>query len=432
MIFDRLHPVLSNSLLQRGIIKPTWIQQQALPLLIDKKCALLASEPGTGKTLAYLLPIVNSIMYARHPLDIVASGLKLPLVHSNDSTSRINNMSPFALILTPTRGLMHQIMQVILSLDLGISVSTAPVSPGLKRMFSPDICVSQCDLIQKTYKKHKQLQNLLARTETVVMDEADYSIAQGAGLDLMVRLQQVLKKRDPPVQIVFSAATMKQYTEKKAKCPRALISKVFPDIVQIDSPHLHTTGNVEELFYNLKGDAEKLIKLEKILSGDSFAPTSDISAGSNIDEIPVITETESAEISRKLVFCSTGDRAEMVHDYLERHGKQSTLVHAGTPDKHSSIQEFLHGTIPILVCTDVCSRGIDFRNVGAVVHFDSPREASVYAHRVGRVQRANGEQTGGSSHLLGGGSVFSKLVQHADGSLGTLLSRRQSLSRRAT
>lgn len=395
--FTSLNPKITESLSKANITKPTHIQEAAIPMLIARKSAIIAAETGSGKTLAYLLPILHLLSLNNK---------------SHEKAIDSNNYSPKCLIITPARHLQIQIINVLRKTLSHSSFSLLPPPEGipLKVLGNHEIAICSPQTFLEHYKKPSKMSQILARTEHIVFDEADMSIDKGLGFDLLSRMVMRLKhmKSFNNTQFIFAAATLAHPRTANEKCPRALIIKSMKKkgIVTIDSKSLHSTPpNLVEEFKMLDNENDRFLLLTRILQDIANKEQTDINSRKRI-----------------LIFCNTVFAADFCFNQLSKliesekldFELRCSLVH-GNEDKDertSTVLKFASGKemqwksftkspqsnaqtkkLDVLVCTDLLSRGVDFQNIFAVIHYDFPKCAANYIHRVGRTCRGEA-QTG--------------------------------------
>lgn len=321
---------------ETGYSEPTPIQIKAIPPILSGQDVMGIAQTGTGKTAAFVWPILMKLKYAQ-------------------------GMNPRALILSPTRELAMQIdgnirqlakytdlRTVVLYGGLGPKTQKAELEKGV------DIIVATpgrfLDLYLEQYIVTKQLQVL-------VMDEADKMMDMGFIGKLHRILEVVPRKRQ---NLLFSA-TMGELVHKIAGD-----FLEFPTIVEV-TEQATPAQTVNQSIYHVSNLKTKINLLQYLLKDD---------------------ET----FHRLIVFCKTRVVADSVYKFLERrYGTDDVrVIHAnkGQNTRINSINAFKEGHIRILVATDVAARGLDVSNVSHVINFDVPIVIEDYVHRIGRTGRA--------------------------------------------
>lgn len=320
-----------------GYQDPTPIQESCIPLLLQGHDVLGIAQTGTGKTAAYLLPILQHCNYAQGSL-------------------------PRALVLAPTRELVMQIHQVALELaqftDLRIQALYGGLGPKTQIQAieaGVDVLISTPGRFMELYLKEvilvKQLKHL-------VLDEADKMMDMG----FMPQIRQILevipyKKRQ---NALFSAT----FPDKVERLSQEFLE--FPHRIEI-SPQSTTASQVDQLAFEAPNRKTKLNALSFFLQNSDF--------------------------QRVMIFCRSKEVANQVESYLLGMGmppKEVRVIHSnkGQNTRIHSMELFRQGQLRVLISTDVTSRGIDIPLVSHVINFDVPLIYEDYVHRIGRTGRA--------------------------------------------
>ena len=332
----KLNRQILNAIEDAGYTRPTPIQEKAITPILAGQDVMGIAQTGTGKTAAYVLPMIMKLKYAQ-------------------------GQDPRALILAPTRELAMQIEEnirvfakytdlraVVLYGGLGPKTQIAQLEQGA------DILVATpgrfLDLYLAGHILTKQLQFL-------VMDEADKMMDMGFIGSIHRILEVVPRKRQ---NLLFSA-TMSELVHKIAGD-----FLKFPTVVEV-APQATPAQTVTQALYYVPNLKTKLNLLQHLLKNDD-------------------------EFHRLMIFCKTKSVADNIFSYLERRygADQVRVIHAnkGQNTRINSMNAFKEGELRILVATDVASRGIDVSNVSHVINFDVPIIIEDYVHRIGRTGRA--------------------------------------------
>ncbi|RZM23221.1 MAG: DEAD/DEAH box helicase [Pedobacter sp.] len=317
-----------------GFRNATPIQQQAIPLILNKKDLIACAQTGTGKTGAYLLPIMNMI---------------------SETPERHNN----TLILAPTRELAQQIDLQVEALSYFTNISSLTVYGGgdgiayeqQKRSMREgvDIIIATpgrlISHLSSGVLKLDQLKHL-------VLDEADRMLDMGFYDDIMRIVSFLPQQR----QTVLFSATMPPKIRK-------LASSLLIEPQQINIAISKPAEGINQQIY-MAHDEQKVPLLTKILKSGDFK------------SIIVFASTKEKVKNLGKVFRNLGLKAEAFHSDLNQKERESIL------------QTFKNKMLPILIGTDVLSRGIDVEGIDLVVNFDVPHDAEDYVHRIGRTARA--------------------------------------------
>ena len=328
------NPDLLEGLLAMGFRNATPIQEQAIPIILDKKDLIACAQTGTGKTGAYLLPIMNMI---------------------SETKDRHNN----TLILAPTRELAQQIDLQVEALSYFTNISSLTVYGGgdgiayeqQKRSMREGV-----DLIIATpgrlishlssgLLKLDQLQHL-------VLDEADRMLDMGFYDDIMKIISFLPEKR----QTVMFSATMPPKI-------RTMAAKLLTNPLQISLAISKPAEGIDQQIYMVHDD-QKVPLLTELLRNGGYK------------SIIVFASTKEKVKNLGKVFRGLGLKAEAFHSDLDQKERESIL------------QTFKNKQLPIIIGTDVLSRGIDVEGIDLVVNFDVPHDAEDYVHRIGRTARA--------------------------------------------
>ncbi len=333
-----LHPDLLRGVRDLGFTRPTPIQEQALPAGLAGKDLLACAQTGSGKTAAFLLPILQRMMGKPR------------------GTTR-------ALILTPTRELAAQIHEHLEALARHTPLTGAAVFGGVgmgpqEQAFRRGVDViiaTPGRLLDHFQQPYARLDGL----EVLVLDEADRMLDMG----FLPDIRRVLKHLPAPAkrQTLFFSATM--------PAPIAELSREMlrsPEAINIERKQAPAKG-VAQALYPVSEELKAHLFLELLKRGD---------------------------IGNVIVFTRTKHRANRLSDFLEKHGVPNARIHGNRSQaqRTEALAGFKNGRFRVLVATDIVARGIDVEALEHVVNFDVPHLPEDYIHRVGRTARA--EATG--------------------------------------
>lgn len=331
-----LNEQLIEAISYMGFENATPIQEQAIPQVLNGKDIIGCAQTGTGKTAAFVLPILHKL--------------------TNRTESTINT-----LIIVPTRELAVQIEQQIQGLSYFISVSSKAIyggGDGKDWQADKDALKSGTDVIVATPGKllsHMKLGYAdFSHLEHLILDEADRMLDMGFIDDLTMIFKNLPKKRQ---NLMFSA-TM-------APAIRKFAHTLLHDPVEINLALSKPAAGVKQSVY-LAFDAQKNPLLKHILK-------------------------ERKDFKRIILFTSTKDKVNDIVRYLNKNGlpAQGISSNLDQKDREEVLRGFRSGRISLLVATDVMSRGIDIKEINMVINYDCPTDAEDYVHRVGRTARAN-------------------------------------------
>lgn len=331
-----LSPALNTALAEAGITEPTPIQKQAIPFALNGHDVLGLAQTGTGKTLAFGLPLIEKVL--EHPGKPVSKTVK-------------------ALVLAPTRELVNQIAENLrgLTFKTKIRVTTVVGGQPIRRQMNQldrgvDILVATpgrlIDLMERGAVD-------LSTVKAFVLDEAD----QMLDLGFIHALRQIAPKLGAPRQTMLFSATMPKQMEELSQ---AYLDN--PKRVQVAPPGKAADKVRQSVHFVTR--AEKAEKLREILRADMDALT--------------------------LVFARTKHGAEKLMKDLVADGFEAASVHGNKnqSQRDRAIKAFRSGKVKVLVATDVAARGIDIPGVGYVINYNLPEVAENYVHRIGRTARA--------------------------------------------
>jgi len=312
--------------------KPSPVQSEVVPHVLAGRDVLACAQTGTGKTAAFVLPILQQIKASAGP------GVRV-------------------LVLTPTRELAAQISERVAAYGRYIQVRHAVIYGGVNQHRQEVALRNAPEIIVATPGRLLDLINQrLVRLDTVthfVLDEADRMLDMGFVHDVR-RIVALLPTRR---QTLFFSATMVPAVEGLA---RAMV--VQPVRVSI-APAVTTAEGVDQsVVFVARADKRRL--LETLLRAES--------------------------VGRALVFTRTKHGANRLCEQLDRAGIGSAALHGNKTQsaRERALEAFRRGTTRVLVATDIAARGIDVEGISLVVNFDLPNVAESYVHRIGRTGRA--------------------------------------------
>ena len=340
-VFDALIPPLQRAIAEAGYVSPTPIQEQTIPHLLEGRDVLGCAQTGTGKTAAFMLPILQHLI--QHP--------KQP-----------EPGKPRVLVLTPTRELAAQIGESISIYGRYTRVSHAVIYGGVGQRPQVAHLKQGRDVIVATPGRLLDLMGQrhvsLNAIEIFVLDEADRMLDMGFIHDIRRVIDKLPKKR----QSLFFSATM-------APPVVALAQTLVRDPVTISvNPEQPTVEKIAQkiLFVDKKNKNALLISLLNDL---------------NMEKV--------------IVFTRMKHMANKVAGKLNKAGISATAIHGDKSQaaRTRALTNFRRGKTRVLVATDVAARGIDVDNISHVVNYDLPDEPEMYVHRIGRTARAGLEGT---------------------------------------
>lgn len=337
-----LQSALLNKCESLGFTKPTPIQQKAIPQILEGSDIIACAETGTGKTAAFLLPVLQKLIEKKPK-----------------GTS--------VLVLAPTRELASQIEAACRELaPKKISCTVIIGGAGYKKQ--ADALRRGADIIVATPGR---LVDFMERgaidfslLDTLVLDEADRMLDMG----FLPSIKRILKTLPTERQTLFFSATMSSDIEKIARSMMA----GEPKLVEV-SYRGKAAATVEQTVYPV-ATAMKTGLLLDLLERENF--------------------------ERVLVFTRTKRGADRLSHILEKRSHKSSLIHGdrSQSQREAALRGFKSGKTRVLVATDVAARGIDINSVSHVINYDVPEAPEDYVHRIGRTGRAG--NTGRAITLL--------------------------------
>ena len=347
-----------------GYTTPTPIQKQAIPVVLQGRDMLGLAQTGTGKTAAFVLPILQRL--------------------SQGPRGKVR-----ALIVAPTRELAEQIHQEIVKLGRDTKVRSVTVYGGVSKR--PQLAALKRGVEIVVACPGRLLDHVdagamnLSHVEVLVLDEADRMCDMGFLPDIRRIIRQVPEKR----QTLFFSATM-------PKDIRALADKILdqPETVQIGA--IAPAQTVSHALYPVPEDRRKEL---------------------------LIAMLRRTSTGRVLIFTRTKHRARNLATFMKKQGYRAAALQGNMTQnqRQQAINGFRKGKIDMLVATDIAARGIDVSQISHVINFDMPDTVDAYTHRIGRTGRAESKGEAFTFAVRGDGLM----VRQIEKTLGTKLERRR-------
>ena len=328
---------LNQGLEAIGFEKPTAIQEQAIPHILENKDIIGCAQTGTGKTAAFLLPVIENI-----------------LRHGHDGLT--------ALVIVPTRELAIQIDQQVEGLGYFTGVSSLAIyggKDGVSFGQEKQALSEGADIVIATPGRLISHFNLgyvnMKSLRFLVLDEADRMLDMGFSEDIEKIVGYLPKKR---TNLLFSA-TMPSDIRKLAK---AILNNPIEINIALSKP---AKGVVQAAF--LVYEPQKLALMIHLL--------------------------KARDLSSVIVFCSTRKSVTVLERGLKKEGIKVGAISSDLDQKQREdvMIKFKTGVLHVLVATNIVSRGIDIVGVELVINYDVPRDAEEYVHRIGRTARAEAD-----------------------------------------
>ena len=319
-----------------GFHEPTPVQELAIPVIKSGQDILGIAQTGTGKTAAYLIPMLMRLVKAE-------------------------GEDPRALILVPTRELAIQVGEDIAELTQYTNIRSAAVFGGIGWTKHAELVKPGVDIVVATPGRLWDLYQVGAlrfkKIKMLVIDEADRMLDMGFMPQLNQLFEVIPLKRQ---NLLFSAT----FSDKIEIISNEFLT--FPTRVEV-APSATPVDKVEQYFYRLPNFRTKLNLISYLL-------------------------TNTEVYKRVIVFCSTKENAEFVFKVLDRKVEgEVRVLHSNKAQntRINAIQSFKEGNVRVLISTDVSARGIDVSLISHVINFDLPTHYEDYVHRIGRTARAN-------------------------------------------
>jgi ATP-dependent RNA helicase RhlE len=325
-----LEEKLQRNIKDHGYITPTPIQEKTIPHLLDGKDVIGIANTGTGKTAAFLIPLINKVNLDRNQR---------------------------CLIVTPTRELAMQIADELQPLTVGMDLEKALCIGGAniqrqeKRLkHNPHFVIGTPGRLIDLVKRKRLPLHLF---QNVVLDEVDRMIDIGFLKDVQFLISYLPQKR----QSLFFSATI---TEKE----KILLNSFVTNPVTISVKQQDTAENVDQDIIKIKKQTDKVDVLHELLIKKEF--------------------------EKVLVFGRTKWGIEKLTKSLLNRGFKAAAIHGNKSQgqRQRALEQFKNDEVKVLLATDVASRGLDISNVSHVINFDIPATYEDYIHRIGRTGRA--------------------------------------------
>lgn len=377
---DLARPVLKG-LASLGYTKPSPIQSSSIPIALLGKDIVAGAVTGSGKTAAYMIPIIERLLYK--PTKIASTRV---------------------VILTPTRELAIQVCDVgkkigryVNNLTFGLAVGGLNLRQQEQQLKTrPDIVVATPGRLIDHIRNSASFS--LDSLEILVMDEADRMLEEGFQVELTEILSLIPKHKR---QTMLFSATMNTKIQDLIQ-----LSLNKPVRIMIDPPKAAATKLVQEFVRIRKKDEMKPALLYHLLK--------------------MVDPTQQ---SRIVVFVARKETAHKLRIVLGLLGMKVSELHGSLSQEQrlTNVNDFKNLTVPVLICTDLAARGLDIPKIEMVINYDMPKTHEIYLHRVGRTARAGRE--GRSITFVGEAAADRNIVKAAIKSLESSESQQKAVSR---
>ena len=323
---------LKQNLDRKGYERPTEIQERTLEALLQGKDLLGIAQTGTGKTGAFLVPIIEQLLHKR--------------------------VNPYALVVVPTRELALQVEEEFKSMTRGLGLFSAVFIGGtninrdlqILRRHSHVVIATPGRLLDLTDRRAIDL----GKFKTLVLDEFDRMLDMGFIRDVR-RILDGMHQRNHTM--LFSATL--------DKSQQSMINSILHDPVTVKVSSGDRSGDtIDQDIIRLEPGEDKFIVLKKMLARDDFK------------KVLLFEETKHRVSRLCMKLNKAGIQAEQIHGNKSQNARQTAL------------KAFKQGRVSVLVATDVASRGLDISDVSHVINYQVPQTHDSYIHRIGRTGRA--------------------------------------------
>ena len=332
MTFEQMN--LDKNIIQAlhtlGYEKPLPVQEKVVPNILSGTDCIVKSRTGSGKTASFAIPIIQNL--------------------------EIDERSPQALVLTPTRELALQIQQDFDRIGTLKKIKTLPIFGKQPFKFQKEDLKQRCHVVIGTPGRvldHLQQQTLdPSKIKYVVLDEADEML----NMNFLDEVQAILKYMPKKHVTCLFSATYPAVIQRMSK--KYLYKPAKIDLTSTNKP------NILEEAYHVNEEHKELFLLHLL----------------------ALKKPESC-----MIFCKTQARVDAVYACLEKNQVSVDKIHGGMmqEERLSHMRRFKKGKVRILVCTDVASRGIDVFKVEMIINYDMPSPVETYTHRIGRSGRVD-------------------------------------------
>jgi ATP-dependent RNA helicase RhlE len=331
----KLTKSVQKAIAEIGFTTPTPIQEQAIPAIKSGQDVLGIAQTGTGKTAAYIMPILTQLVKAE-------------------------GTDPRVVILVPTRELSIQVGEDIEELSQYTDIRHAAVYGGVGWTKHAEMVASGVDILVATPGRLMDLHSHnvlnLRKVKTLVIDEADRMLDMG----FMPQLNEIFERLPMRRQNLLFSATFSEYVERMAE-----VFLDFPVRIEV-APSATPVELVNQMVYYVPNFKTKLHLISNLLSNEE-------------------------EFKKVIIFCKTKTIAEAVFSVIKRKSEgEKRILHSnkGQSARINAINAFKNDEVRLLISTDVSARGIDASKVSHVINFDVPSNYDDYIHRIGRTARA--------------------------------------------
>jgi len=342
-----LRPLLMENIIKCKYQNPTPIQKNAIPIIRAKRDLMACAQTGSGKTAAFIVPIVNDLLESN-------------VYHNPGSSSQ----APQAVILSPTRELAIQIWEQARKFALGSQIKCVVAYGGTSVAFQRRNIERGCNILVATPGRlldFVEKGNIeFSGVQYFILDEADRMLDMGFGPDIDRCIENpTMPSKENRVTLMFSATFPKDVQEKARNYMKK--DKIFVTIGLVGG----TCSDVQQIFIQTDKKSKKS-KLNDIFDD----PERDVK-------------------DRVLIFVNTKKTADFLASSLCCSDHPATSIHGDRKqrEREEALFDFKSGKRPILVATAVAARGLDIPQVNHVINYEMPNDVDEYVHRIGRTGR---------------------------------------------
>lgn len=330
------HPGIQSGIRDAGYTNPSPIQQKAIPPILAGKDILGLAQTGTGKTVAFVLPILQHLLKTQRTA---------------------SSVPPSALIMAPTRELAEQIHESITMMAIHTPVKSVAVYGGVGKHLQIKALKQGVDIVVACPGRLLDLMNekalSLREIDTLVLDEADQMLDMGFLPDIRRIIRSLPKKRQT---LVFSATMPKVINN--------LVQDILNHPIKVQVNHNGPAPRIAHGRFNVQREKRTAL-LKTLFAKNGMAST--------------------------IVFTRTKHKAKSLAVQLKKSGFNAVSLQGNLSQnqRRRAMDGFRSGSFKILVATDIAARGIDVSGVSHVINYDLPDTVETYIHRTGRTGRAN-------------------------------------------
>lgn len=339
--FD-LAPELLKAIEQKGYVRPTTIQLEAIPAAMNGEDVLGSAPTGTGKTAAFLLPAIQ------HLLDYPRKKVGPPRV----------------LVLTPTRELAIQVAEQAQELAQFTKLSITTITGGVAYQNHGEVFNKNQDIVVATPGRLLQYikeENFDCRAvEILIFDEADRMLQMGFGQDAETIAAETRWRKQT---LLFSATLEGELLEDFA-------NRLLDEPIKVEAePSRRERKKINQWYYHADNLEHKTKLLARAINDE--------------------------QVTRGIVFVRRREDVRVLSETLRKRGIRSTYLEGdmAQTQRNNAIDKLKNGIVTVLVATNVAARGIDIEDISHVFNFDLPYSADIYLHRIGRTARAGKKGT---------------------------------------